>query len=172
MPGSGSVHSSTMALRYHIEEAPVASDDDGAAVASHTLTVAGVAIEDVTDEGGGDYSVNIDFDDDTLFNPALSGEFEVVITATNSRSPTPVTRRYAQPFVLDRTPPTIMFTTPDEGELIGGRTRVSASITDPYGVDTTTIVLRVGGESFAITFAPSIWRPKRGTATCAPSLSP
>ncbi|MEM7604801.1 MAG: hypothetical protein AAF411_05535 [Myxococcota bacterium] len=147
-PSAGSVHTTSMGLRFVVTEAPVADGDTAAAVASQTVTVAGVALTELTDEGEGAFSVNVDFEDEELFDPELSGDFEIVIEATNRRAPTAATRRVSQPFVLDRTAPSIVFITPGDGDLIGGRTRVAVTITDPSGVDAATVVLRVGGRDF------------------------
>ncbi len=144
MPNAGSIHTGRMDLRYSVSPAPLVEGDTLAEVAEHTLTVAGVEITDIEETEPGTYRADIDFSDMTVFEEELAGEFEFSVEATNMRTPSPGTSRHVQPFVIDRTGPTIEFLTPDAGELIGGRARVHVSAMDPAEVDDSTVILRVG----------------------------
>lgn len=153
-PTPDSVHSSTMNLRYRIVSQPLGDDDLFAGLGEHTVVVAGTTITNIVDEGSGNFSAAIDFSDDTIFDPDLSGEFEIAVSAANQRTPEPAVRVARQAFTLDRTPPEIEFVSPAEGDLVGGRVRVVASISDPSGVDPASVVLRAGMMEFDMNLVP------------------
>ncbi|MFT5355527.1 MAG: hypothetical protein ACI9KE_002746 [Polyangiales bacterium] len=153
-PTMDSVHATAMNLRYRIVSQPLGDDDLFAGVESHSVVVAGTTITNIVDEGDGNYSAAVDFTDDTIFDPDLSGEFEIAISAENRRMPMPAVRVTRQAFTLDRTPPSITFVSPEEGDLVGGRVRVVTSISDPSGVDSASVVLRVGMMEFNMLQVP------------------
>lgn len=162
MPNDGSTHRDRMNLTYRITEAPVTDADMESEVASHTLTVAGKTIDFMTEESPGQFHVSIDFTDRTIFEEEVAGEYELVITATNARTPTAPIRRVARSFTVDSIGPSITVNSPTEGALVGGRVRVEATITDPAGVDPSKVQLRIGqetwtmapdeGDTYAVTF--------------------
>ena len=140
-PSSGSLHNDRMSLTYRIAPEPLGASDMEADVVEHTLVVAGRSITPV-DLGDGDYAADLDFTDRGVFPEALVGDYEIAIEATNARTPTAATRRLTQPFTVDSSGPAITFVEPDEGDLVGGRTRIAVEIDDGSGIDDDTVVLR------------------------------
>lgn len=166
-PNDGSIHSDRMNLSYRITEAPLDETDTESTLAGHTLTVAGKSIGFMTEEMPGRFQVSIDFTDRTVFEEPVAGAYELVITATNTRTPSAPVRRVVRSFTVDSTGPSITVNTPTDGALVGGRVRVEATITDPAGIDPSKVELRIGQERwtmiagandrYAVTFDASVY---------------
>jgi hypothetical protein len=149
-PPDLSIHSERMTLRYRVTPSPLDATDSEADVVDHRLVVAGVTITSASEVGDGELQADIDFTDRSVFVEPLAGEFELVLTATNMRTPVAATRRTVQSFTIDSEGPVVVFSTPTEAALVGGRVRVEATITDPAGVDESTAILRVGTTELAM----------------------
>jgi hypothetical protein len=157
-PTAGSSYGQQVDLTFTVTEAPVADDDDGAALDTVVVTVAGVEMTP-EDTGGGSYFLTIDFDS-AEFNPALEGDVEVQILATNTRAVVPVTRDARVTFDADASGPVIDIATPEPGELIGGFITIAASVDDPAGVQSVVatvahlyeVTLTGSGGSYSGTF--------------------
>lgn len=142
-PAEGSSHSGQMTVRFRVEPAPVSDQDSRASVTSVELRVAGIPIEDVTQNDEGVYAASIDFDD-PLFGPPLKGESSLEVLATNSRTPDPVTRVHPVTFIVDDAGPTLEFLEPESGAPVGSVTTVRVEISDPEaGVDDQKVFGRI-----------------------------
>jgi hypothetical protein len=76
------------------------------------------------------------------FNPPLSGEMLLTVTATNMAG----TRRKAQRrFTVDNLGPTVEILAPLPGAFVGGVTEVRAVVTDPAGVNESSVVAIFAG---------------------------
>jgi hypothetical protein len=156
-PLDNASYANAVDVSFRISADPVAADDPGAApnlVDGFTASVAGVDITDDLDpQGGGVFSGTIQFTDPS-FVPSLDGDQTLVIRAANTRSPTPVERLRTVPFRADSQGPSITIDEPAPGELIAGIMQVSATISDPAGVDDLSVVATLAGtHSFPLTFA-------------------
>ena len=148
-PTPSSIHSDSMTLMYRVEPEPLGPGDTEAEVASHTLQVAGITIT-AEQTGPSEYTAMIDFTDRSLFPEELAGDYELILRATNGRTPMPGVRQHSQVFTVDTDGPTIDVDQPDLGQLVGGSTLVRAEVTDLSGVDPATVTLRVGGIPFTM----------------------
>lgn len=85
----------------------------------------------------------------------------LTIRATNSRSASAVTRSAALEFVADSAGPVIQVEAPTPGLLVGGFMEITASVSDPAGIETvvTTVahqyeveLVPAGGGGYSATF--------------------
>jgi hypothetical protein len=143
-PEPNSIHSWSMGLRYSVEPSLLGANDPGAAVVEHSVVAAGVQLE--TEEGDPhQFAANVDFEDRSVFPEPLSGQYQLIIRAVNARG---VEQVWTQDFTIDGDGPRISISTPNNGELVGGLFVVRAEVTDPAGVDASTVFLRVGTEQY------------------------
>ncbi len=156
-------------VSFKVLEYPVDPSDTMAApdYSSVTASVAGVDLEIGTDiaqdpPDSGTFKGTVTFDD-PRFIPTLEGANTLSITAANTRTATAVTRQRDLVFVADSQGPTIAFNSPSPGEFISGIFTLSAEVTDPAGVDPSSVIatiagthefplLNTGGDNFEGTF--------------------
>lgn len=105
------------------------------------------------------YTASIDFD---KFNPPLDGEQLITVRATNKQKTTSVANRK---FLVDNDGPKIVNAVPASGQLIGQIIQISAEISDPAGVDDSSVVAVVdhGSTIFTVKLDP----PATGAAVRA-----
>jgi hypothetical protein len=138
-------------FEFTVEPGPLAAGDDGAEVDEVRLVAHGVEFgeADLEQPEPGRFVVSLDFSDKTIFPQAPIETVGFQIYATNSRSPTPVERRYMEDFVIDGEGPQIEILEPLSSAVIGGTTTLSFRITDlPAGVNEETVVVSLNGEEF------------------------
>jgi hypothetical protein len=134
-------------LIFQVTPLPLAADDTtGAAVdlGAVVASIAGVALQDITHDASGVFQGTVIFDD-AGFPVPLEGSTTLTITAPNERAPTAVTRTASVSFVADSTGPTISVASPDPGELVSGLVTLTATITDPAGIDPASVVATIAG---------------------------
>ena len=148
-PPDGSVQSGGMVVEFTVAADPVSDSDALAApdLASGSLVVAGAQIGNVTEEDGV-FIGTVDFDDPALYQTPLNGEYEFSVSVPNDRG---VTRRVTRSFTVDAGGPTIDIIEPALASIIAGATDVVAEITDPSGVDATTVRFRIDAQEFSMT---------------------
>ena len=150
-PADGSVQAGGMDVRFTFTPDPVSETDTRAGLAdgSGSLVVAGAAIPatDIVSEGGVLIGT-VDFDDPALYQTALNGDYEFSASVANGRG---VTRRETRSFTVDAGGPTINIIEPVLASIIAGATDVIAEITDPSGVDASTVRYRIDAQEFSMT---------------------
>jgi hypothetical protein len=137
---------------YYKGSAPVEVDATQAQFAITLVTMAlgqGDAVP-LTQTSGGVYKSTIDFNS---FVPPLDGDELVTIRATDENSVETVVLRH---FVSDNAGPAITATVPANGAMIGSVITISATVADPAGVDTSSVVAVVGNGNvnFEVKLAP------------------
>lgn len=138
-----------MDVEFTIAADPVSDSDTMAEPVSGTVTVAGAQISDIVTEG--DVSIaTVDFDDPDLYQTALNGDYEFSVSVTNGRG---VTRRETRSFTVDAGGPTINIIEPELASIIAGATDVIAEITDPSGVDASTVRYRILAQGLSQEFS-------------------
>lgn len=165
-PLDGGSYANAVDVNFRVSADPVASGDTGATpnLASGVhASIAGVDITgDLTHPSADVFRYTVKFHD-ARFVPPLDGPQTVVITAANTRSPSPVVRERTVEFLADSAGPTITVDEPAAGQLVAGILHVSATITDPAGVDELSVVatiaqvhdfdlVHVGGDTFVGSF--------------------
>lgn len=86
------------------------------------------------------HSGTVNFDD-PMFNPALKGEQLLVVTAENDNQARSTLERR---FFVDHEGPTITIQSQAPGVLIGGIITLAAEVSDPAGVDPTSVKCVIG----------------------------
>jgi hypothetical protein len=137
---------------YYKGSAPVEVDATQAkfAITSVTMRVGQGDAVPLTETSNGVYRSTIDFDS---FVPPLVGDELVTFRAYDENG---IETVVASHFVSDSTGPSITATVPANGSMIGSVITVSATVSDPAGVDTSSVVAVVGNgnQNFQITLAP------------------
>jgi len=148
-PPDDSVQSGGMDIEFTVAADPVSDSDTLAApdLARGSLVVAGAQIGNVIEEDGV-FIGTVDFDDPALYQTPLNGEYEFSVSVPNARD---VTRRVTRSFTVDAGGPTIDIIEPELASIIAGATNVVAEITDPSGVDDTTVRFRIDAQEFSMT---------------------
>lgn len=123
-----------VAISFKVEPDPLSGDDNEAEIGDVKLRVSGV---DTSFEKSADdptvYQTSINFNDKGKF-PVTPSSAQLVITATNKRSPKPGTRTAMLDIVIDGQGPTIQINSPKDQSIIHGTNRLEVSIMDPSGV--------------------------------------
>lgn len=141
---------------FQVAPAPIADDDDGAAIDEVTLSVDGKNIAEL-DEDGGEYTASVDLQDSERFPNPPDGETPILIHATNVRNPAGA-RDLAYNFVVDGAGPEITITEPDGKAPRGGKVDLVFTVTDALsGVDSSTVVVRLSGEEFRFDADDPAW---------------
>ena len=148
-PDDGSVQAGGMDVEFTFAADPVSDSDTMAGLAdgSGSLVVAGAEIENIVSEGGV-FIGTVDFDDASLYQTSLNGAYEFSASVANMRG---VTRRETRGFTVDASGPTINIIKPDLASIIAGATTVTAEITDPSGVDSSTVRYLIDAQEFSMT---------------------
>lgn len=142
-PLADSRYAAAANLTFTVTADPVAMADTGAEpnFDAVTATIGGQPIADLERQGN-TYSAEIVFDD---FEPALDGPQILVVRAPNTRTDTAVVREQTVEFIVDSDGPAIAVQSPAAGELVSGLMTVTASITDPGGIQTNSVVATIAG---------------------------
>ncbi len=146
-PDDGSVQAGGMDVEFTIAADRVSDSDTMAAPVSGTVIVAGAEISDIVTEGAVSIAT-VDFDDPTLYQTPLNGAYEFSVSVANGRG---VTRRETRGFTVDASGPTIDIIEPELASIIAGATDVIAEITDPSGVDSSTVRYLIDAQEFSMT---------------------
>jgi hypothetical protein len=170
-PTAGSPHPLKGPIEFNFSAlgAPLTTTgDNGAAVAGVTLSVNGQMIDLSTAavaNSPGEYDLSIDFSTNPLFTKTPVGSVPVVITATDSRTPTPAKRTTTYTFVMDSTGPAITAISPPDKTIIGGQVHLQFTVTDDLsGVDPKTVEVDLGSTKHFYTPGDS-WSENNGTYT-------
>lgn len=128
-------------VEFSVESAEVSADDEGAAVATVSLEIGGVTIDlDGAETSPGNYSIDVDLTDATLFNPAPSGPLPVVVKATNQREPNPVAAETTHVVSIDGAGPVLAIVSPVPKAVIGGKVALKFTAADAVsGVDPASV---------------------------------
>jgi len=153
-PDDGTVQAGGMDIEFTFPADPVSDSDNLAALAalSGRLVVAGANILNIVQENGVSIGT-VDFDDPSLYQTALNGEYEFSVSVTNGRG---VTRRETRSFTVDSEGPTINIIEPVLASIIAGATNVIAEISDPSGVDASTVRYLIDAPAFSCTDGCSV----------------
>ena len=141
-PDDGSVQAGGMDVEFTITADPVSDSDTMAEpnlAGTGRLIVAGAQITNIVSEDGVLIGT-VDFDDPSLYQTPLNGDYEFSVSVANARG---VTRRETRSFTVDAGGPTINIIEPELASIIAGATDVIAEITDPSGVDASTVRYRI-----------------------------
>lgn len=159
-PAADSTHrSGSVAIEVAVEAWPINDDDTEAEVDAVTLDVLGRAVSLTEDpEKAGRFTGSINFADTTLF-PMPPSTARVTATATNSRTPTAVTRTRTIDIIIDAVAPTISVDKPTDGSIVRGQVTLELTILDASMIDASSIVATVNPGSYKITEWTS---PSRG----------
>jgi hypothetical protein len=135
-------------IEFRVDKSPLNDDDDEADVDQVKLVVAGLvfdAPESKTTPGL--YQTSVDFDDMALFKQTPTNA-QVVISATDHRSPTAPTREARLDLVIDSTGPTITINAPVDGSIRRGNVAIDVNVSDPSGVNVSTLVAKVNNDTY------------------------
>ncbi|MGB3051580.1 MAG: hypothetical protein WBB42_11315 [Polyangiales bacterium] len=149
-PDDGSVQAGGMDVEFTIAADPVSDSDTLAEpdlAGTGSLIVAGAQITNIINEAGVLVGT-VDFDDPALYQTPLNGAYEFSVSVANDRG---VTRRETRSFTVDAGGPTINIIEPELASIIAGATNVIAEITDPSGVDASTVRYRIDAQEFSMT---------------------
>jgi hypothetical protein len=137
---------------YYKGSAPVEVDATQTmfAITSVTMRLGQGDAVPLTNTSNGVYKGNIDFNS---FVPPLVGDELVTFRAYDENGIGTVVTRH---FVSDSSGPSISATVPANGSMIGSVITISATVVDPAGVDSSSVVAVVGNgnQNFQITLAP------------------
>jgi hypothetical protein len=117
-----------VAFEFDVLPAPLADGDEGAEISEVTLDVNGISID--VDQDGDTYTTDIDFTDPVLFPDTPTGIVPVLIRATNSREPEPITRTLGYDIVIDGEGPAIEITSHASNDVVGGQVVLEFTVTD------------------------------------------
>jgi hypothetical protein len=134
-----------VSVDFQVTASPVSDGDDSAGVTNVKLTVQSMDFP-VTEDAmmPGHYLASIQFDDSTIFKTQTTNA-QLIITATNSRTPTPITRKATVDISLDGDGPTITVQSPRDGDIQRGTVPVLVRIEDPSNVNVSSITAKIGG---------------------------
>lgn len=135
-------------IEFQVDKSPLDDSDNEADIDQVTLVVAGLtfdAPESKTTPGLHQTSIN--FADTTLFKVAPTNA-QVVISASNHRSPTAPTRVTRIDLVIDSTGPMITINAPTDGSIRRGNVAIDVNVSDPSGVDVGTLVAKVNNDTY------------------------
>jgi len=140
-----------MPIKFTVEGAPLGEDDDEQAIDEVTLTVAGVQLPVKETEGTpGLYQTSVDFDDRVLF-PVPPTSAQVIITATNKRTPNAATRTKKVDVTIDGAGPTISIVQPGDGQIVRGNVVLEVDVSDPSGVRPSSLIADINNGLYTVT---------------------
>jgi hypothetical protein len=165
-PDADSAHplGALLSVEFEVEPSLLSEDDDGATVESVMLEAGGVPIP-LTKKGEGVYRLSLDLTDPDLFSPAPNGSFPLTVSATNSRSPTPVKAVTTQDAAVDGAGPTLKITFPGNEAVVGGKVPLTFEASDEVsGIDPESIVVTLNSVEHPYNENNSDWgRPMANT---------
>lgn len=153
-----------LGIRFTVEAEPIADGDNGADVGPVTLSVAG---KDIPLEGHevspGEYQLSVNLTAPP-FETAPNGPIALTVQASNQREPNPVVRTTSRVVSIDGADPTVAFTSPDDGDVVGGEVIVEFTISDDVsGVDPDSVVVSLNQETYQFDQNdPAHWDPPQG----------
>lgn len=141
-------------FEFTVEPDPITADDLGAAVDLVSLSVEGVDVPlEASSTDDNTYLANVDLTDREIFPDLVNNSVAVLITATNSRSPEPVTRELDYNFTVDGEGPDIKLVSPSDGAIIGGEVTLHLTVTDSQSdVDPSSLTIELNDVPY--TFDP------------------
>jgi hypothetical protein len=156
-PNSAYPLTGSVPFAFTVAPALLAATDPEADVTAVTLSTNGVSIPATPDPGvTNGYKLAVNFADTTLFPQPPNGSVPVVITGTNSRTPTAVVNTYSYSFVVDGAGPVIVIKSPKNQDIIGGQVTLSFSVVDTgSGVDKNTVAVELNN-SGKVSYSPSV----------------
>jgi len=128
-----------LAIEFTVESAPLATGDDGSEVSSVSLSLDDKVVE-INEKAGtpGTYQASVFLDDTETYPETPSGA--LLITATNKRSPEPVTSKVAYDILIDGEGPVITIESPEPQAVVGGNVKLEFTVSDAgSGVDPATV---------------------------------
>lgn len=127
-------------IEFSVQGYPVSDADKEHMVAEIKLLVAGVetAYEESTDTPGL-YQASVDFDDRLQFSVPPSAA-QIVVTATDARSPKAATRNVKADIAIDGDGPTIAVLAPRDGEIVHGERVLEVNVQDVSGIRASSLV--------------------------------
>ncbi|MET0286459.1 MAG: hypothetical protein ABW352_18400, partial [Polyangiales bacterium] len=112
-------------IKFTVEPSPLITGDSAAAVQDVKLLLRDELVTPTRD--GNVYSYPVDFK--TLVGNTPISELKVNVSATNARSPVAATSTHNVVVKVDSKPPTIVVSTPSDGDIVGGRVTAQLTIT-------------------------------------------
>lgn len=144
-----------VAFEMLVTASPLADGDDEADVDSVKLEVAGTDIELAeSSETVGLYQASVNFSDKSLFK-VVPTSVELLMSATNKRSPQAATRTVKSDIRIDGEGPIVKFESPKNTALVHGEVLMSVIITDDIGVNPDSVKARIDGEDV---LKPKDWK--------------
>jgi hypothetical protein len=98
----------------------------------------GPVMIDLQPTGPNTYTANVEF---IKMSPPLTGDQVLIVTATNAAKTMSMA---SVKFTIDNDGPILTATEPKEGAVVGGIIRVRAKVSDPFGVDSNSVVAFLG----------------------------
>jgi hypothetical protein len=127
-------------IEFLVTPSPLGDSDNEQAVHEVKLTVGGVDIPvEASTVKAGLYQTSVDFDDRVRF-PVPPSAVQISISASDQRSPVAATRVQNIDLGIDAAGPTIKIENPRDGEIVHGNRALEVTVTDPSGVQTSSLV--------------------------------
>lgn len=133
-------------MKFKVTAQPVTDDDKEADPKNVKLLVSGMEQEITESEDSpGTYQATVDFNDKTLFMvPPTSSE--VLVTASNGRTPDAPTRSVKADVKIDGDGPLIKIESPADGRIVHGEVVLKLTITDVSGVKPGSVFASIEGD--------------------------
>jgi hypothetical protein len=130
-------------VKFQVTPQPLSDDDEEGAVKSVKLLVSGMEQEVAeAEDKPGFYQASIDFNDKTLFMvPPTSAE--ILVTASNGRTPTAATRSAKSDVKIDGDGPSIKVVTPTNGSIVHGEVLLKVTVEDLSGVTPGSLIASI-----------------------------
>jgi hypothetical protein len=141
-PKDGSAHAleTKVLVKFRVTKAPVDIADSEATPKDVQLVVSGQTFEAEEDKKDpGLYTVSIDFNDGDKY-PMTPTTAEVVVSASNKRTPDAPTRRALSAITLDSDGPKITINSPARESMVGADVLIQISVSDPSGVNLDSLI--------------------------------
>jgi hypothetical protein len=138
-------------VKFKVTAQPLAEDDKEADVKDVKLKISGME-QPITEseDSPGTYQTTVDFNDKTLFMvPPMSSE--VLVTASNGRTPDAPTRSVKADVKIDGDGPTIKIDAPMDGEIVHGEVVLKLTINDVSGVKPGSVFATINADALKIT---------------------
>jgi hypothetical protein len=131
------------AISFQVKRSPLSDSDEEADVKSVALTIGGIETPvQESDTTPGLYQTSIDFDDRTKY-PVPPTDAQIVVSATNARSPQAATRESKLDIVIDGDGPMIKVESPPNGTIVRGVQMLTVTVTDVSGLKPGTLVATI-----------------------------
>lgn len=132
--GSYALHT-PIVIQFKVSPQPLADGDEEAAVKDVKLTVSGMEQTIAETEGmSGLFKTSIDFADPNLFKvPPTSAE--ILVTASNGRTPQAAIRSLKYDVTIDGAGPSIRVESPGNGTIVHGEVTLNITVEDMSGIE-------------------------------------